>query len=68
MTKKALKYNEAIAEVEKIISEIEDNETDLDELASKLKRAAELLNFCKAKLRSTEEEIQKIIEDFQTDQ
>lgn len=64
MTKKTLKYSEAISEIEEIVAQIESNELDIDDLTEKLKRVSELLKFCKAKLRSTEEEVQKIMKDF----
>ncbi|HNV52598.1 MAG TPA: exodeoxyribonuclease VII small subunit [Tenuifilaceae bacterium] len=64
MTKKILKYSEAISEIEDIVAQIESNELDIDELTEKLKRVSELLKFCKAKLRNTEEEVQKIMKDF----
>lgn len=67
MTKKTLKYSEAIEEVEKIINQIESNELDIDELTEKIRRASELLKFCKQKLHFTEEEIQKIIDQMQKD-
>ncbi|MEW5845267.1 MAG: exodeoxyribonuclease VII small subunit [Bacteroidota bacterium] len=54
MTKKTLKYSEAIEEVERIISQIESNELDIDELIEKIRRASELLKFCKQKLHFTE--------------
>lgn len=64
MNKKPLKYSEAINEIEQIVEQIESNELDIDELTDKIKRVSELLKFCKAKLRSTEEEVQKIMNDF----
>ena len=64
MTKKPLKYSDAISEIEEIVAQIESNELDIDELTEKIKRVSELLKFCKAKLRSTEEEVQKIMKDF----
>ncbi len=64
MSKKTLKYSEAISEIEEIVAQIESNELDIDDLTDKLKRVSELLKFCKAKLRSTEEEVQKIMKDF----
>jgi len=67
MTKKTVKYSEAIEEVEKIINQIESNELDIDELTEKIRRASELLKFCKQKLHFTEEEIQKIIDEMQKD-
>ena len=67
MTKTPVKYSEAIEEVERIINQIESNELDIDELTEKIRRASELLKFCKQKLHFTEEEIQKIIDQMQKD-
>ncbi|NOU17887.1 MAG: exodeoxyribonuclease VII small subunit [Bacteroidales bacterium] len=64
MSKKQLTYSEAIAEIESIISKIENQELDIDELSANVKRVAELLNFCKLKLKNTEEEVQKILKEF----
>ncbi len=64
MTKKPLRYSDAISEIEEIVAQIESNELDIDELTEKIKRVSELLKFCKAKLRSTEVEVQKIMKDF----
>ena len=67
MTKKPQRYIDAINEIEQIITEIENNELDVYDLTEKIRRASELLKFCKTKLRATEEEIQKIISDFEED-
>ena len=64
MSKKQISYNEAVAEMELIISKIENQELDIDELSANVKRVAELLSFCKTKLKSTEEEVQKILREF----
>jgi exodeoxyribonuclease VII small subunit len=64
MAKKILSYAEAIAEIEEIVEKIENNELDVDELAQNVKKVAELVKLCKAKLRSTEEEVEKILKDF----
>lgn len=64
MSKKQLTYSEAITEIESIISKIENQELDIDELSANVKRVAELLNFCKLKLKNTEEEVQKILKEF----
>jgi exodeoxyribonuclease VII small subunit len=65
MAKKVLSYAEAIAEIEEIVEKIENNELDVDELAQNVKKVAELVKLCKAKLRSTEEEVEKILKDFE---
>lgn len=64
MSKKQLSYNEALIEIETIINKIENQELNIDELSENVKRVSELLNFCKLKLRKTEEEVQKIIKDL----
>ncbi len=61
MAKKQLDYNDALIEIEAIISKIENQELNIDELSINVKRVAELLNYCKLKLKNTEEEVQKII-------
>ena len=64
MTNKKITYSEAIAEIEEITEKIENNEFDVDLLAQNVKRIAELIKLCKAKLKSTEEEVEKILMDF----
>lgn len=58
-------YGEAIAEIEEILEKIESGELDVDELTDKVKRVASLLEICKKKLRTTEAEIQKVIEGLE---
>ncbi len=62
MAKKTFSYNEAIQEIEKILFEVENNETDIDQLSKKVKRVSYLLDACKNKLLKTENEIDKIID------
>lgn len=65
MAKKELSYNDAINEMEAIISKIENQELDIDDLSANVKRVAELLTFCKMKLKNTEDEVQKILKEFE---
>ncbi|MDD2278685.1 MAG: exodeoxyribonuclease VII small subunit [Bacteroidales bacterium] len=64
MAKKNITYAEAIAEIEEIVEKIESNELDIDNLAQDVKRVSELIKFCKAKLRATEQEVENILKDF----
>lgn len=57
-----LTYQKAYEELMEITREIESEEVSVDDLSKKVKRAAELLEICNAKLKSTEEEVQKIID------
>ena len=54
-------YEEAFRELAAIAKAIETEAVSVDELASKVKRAAELIDFCQARLRSTENEVNRII-------
>jgi exodeoxyribonuclease VII small subunit len=56
-----LTYEAAKSELTAISKEIESEEISVDQLASKVKRASELIEFCQAKLKNTEEEVNKVI-------
>ena len=64
MADKKIKFKEAIKELEDILQKIESGELDVDELSGKVKRASELIKVCQDKLRDTENEVDKIIEDM----
>ncbi len=57
---KKMTYDTAYAELNNILVSLQSEETGLDDLSEKLKRAAELSEFCKSKLRSIETDIEKI--------
>jgi len=62
--KKEIPYTKAIEELEEIVSSIENEEVNIDELSVKVKRAAELIKICKNKLHNTEEEVNNILKDI----
>lgn len=61
---KKMTYSEALEELEQIIQEIENKEIGIDDLSLKVKRASLLLKFCKEKLRTTEVDINAILEEM----
>ena len=61
MAKKEPTYRQSIEEIERILAKIESGETDIDDLAAEIKRAANLLQDCKEKLFKTEQEVEKVI-------
>ena len=65
MSKKESGYRQSIEEIEAILTKIESGETDIDDLAAEIKRAAKLLQDCKEKLFQTEQEVEKIMNDGQ---
>ena len=58
---KELKYEAAFAELQTIVSKMENDELDIDQMSDQLKRAQELIKLCKDKLTKTDEEIKKIL-------
>ncbi len=57
---KKMTYDSAYSELNAILTSLQTDDGGLDDLSEKLKRAAELSTFCKTKLRSIEEDIEKI--------
>ena len=63
-----INYTAAFEELQEIVSEIEQGEITVDELSEKVKRAALLIRICKAKLGTTEEDVNKILKDLDASQ
>lgn len=57
-------YEKAYTELQAIITAIETGDVSVDILAEKVKRAAELITFCKEKLTATEQDVQQILADL----
>ena len=60
MAKEKITYDKAYEELESILQSLESDESGIDLLANKVKRAYELITFCKEKLKLTEDELNKI--------
>lgn len=61
-----LTYEAAYKELAQIAKEIENETVSVDVLAQKVKRASELITFCQVKLKSTESEVNKIIQQMES--
>ena len=59
-----LSYTEAFDELQEIVTDMEDSKISIDELDSKIKRAAVLLKICKGKLYKTETNVKKILDEI----
>ena len=59
-----IKYSKAIAKLEEIITRIENEEIDVDELSDSVKEAISLIKICKEKIEKSEMEVKKIVEDL----
>ena len=66
MSKQKINYSDAINELEKILSDLENNqEINMDLIASKVKRSTELIQFCKEQLHELDVEVEKMMEKLQ---
>ena len=55
--KTVLTYEEAMAQLEQIVRQVEQNELGIDQLVEQLKKATELVAYCKEKLYNTDKDI-----------
>ncbi|MCG9879541.1 MAG: exodeoxyribonuclease VII small subunit [Bacteroidia bacterium] len=60
-----LSYEEAFSELQQIALEIEEESVSVDVLATKVKRASELITFCQNKLKATEKDVVNIIQKME---
>ena len=59
-----LSYSQALAELEKILGQLRADNSDIDTLAGRTRRAATLLAECRSRLTRTEEELNRILAEF----
>ncbi|MFH1505236.1 MAG: exodeoxyribonuclease VII small subunit [Candidatus Omnitrophota bacterium] len=65
MSKKVLKYSEAVDELNGILEGLEAESIDVDDVSLKVKKAVELIKFCRDKIEKTELEVRKIVKEFE---
>ena len=58
-----LNYDKAFAELNQILDDLQTDTISIDEIAKKSKRATELLDFCRKKLRTIENEVFENLSD-----
>ena len=63
VTKKKETYSVAMARLEKIVSQIDNNELEIDVLAEKIKEANGIIAFCSDKLTKADKEIEKLLSE-----
>ena len=56
-------YESALEELQQITQNLQEGRIGIDELAVQLQRAAELIRFCRDKLRSVEKDIEGLFEE-----
>lgn len=63
MKKEEFSYDKTMAEVETIVKRIESGECKIDELTEQIKKAAQLIELCRKKLQSIEDDVKETISD-----
>ncbi|MCF8246234.1 MAG: exodeoxyribonuclease VII small subunit [Saprospiraceae bacterium] len=60
--KSKLTYESALQELQEIVSNLQEAAISIVDLSERVTRAAELLKFCREKLRETEEKVQGLFD------
>ena len=60
-------YAEALAELEAILAELERSDVDVDVLAERVKRAVDLIGFCRARIGNARMQIEQVVADLGAD-
>lgn len=60
-----LGFGAAMEELEEILRRVEEEEIDIDALAAELRRATELLELCRGKIRKAEVEVTQIVQSLE---
>lgn len=58
-----LSYESAWAELQEIVAELQAETVSVDALSEKIARASLLSNFCRERLRTTEEQLEKLAKE-----
>ncbi len=67
MAKSKTGFSEAVLEVEDIITKLENDEIDIDDLSVEVKKAVKLIEQCRDKLEKTETEVRDFVTSLQQD-
>lgn len=66
--KKLDSYAASYDELQKILQALEEGDPDVDALSEKVKRAGELITFCRKRLHETEVQVQKVMSQFEQEE
>ncbi|MFT7475867.1 MAG: exodeoxyribonuclease VII small subunit [Verrucomicrobiales bacterium] len=60
-----LDYSSAVAELDEILAELEDESLNVDILADRVKRASLLITFCRTRITSAKTQVEQIVADLE---
>jgi exodeoxyribonuclease VII small subunit len=59
-----LSYGDALRELETILAELDRESIDVDRLADRVRRASELIQFCRSRLATARVDVERIVADL----
>ena len=59
-----LAYVDAVTELEAILTELEDDEVDIDVLGTRVRRAAALIRLCRDRVASARMEVEEVVAEL----
>ena len=60
-------YVDALAELERILDELDGDEVDVDVLGARVRRAAELLRVCRDRISSARFEVEQVVAELEAE-
>lgn len=60
-------YSAALAELEQILRELDGTDVDVDVLGDRVRRASELLRFCRDRIGKARFEVEQVVAELETD-
>ena len=63
--RRELDYSSAVAELDDILLELEDEALDVDVLAERVERASVLIRFCRSRITSARTQVEQIVADLE---
>jgi exodeoxyribonuclease VII small subunit len=60
-------YVDALAELERILDELDGDEVDVDVLGARVKRAAELLRLCRDRISGARFEVEQVVAELEAE-
>ena len=61
-----LSYRDALSELEDILAAIEEEQVDVDDLAVKVRRSAELIRLCRERITAATVAVEAIVEEMES--
>lgn len=59
-------YADAVAELDEILDELDDEAIDIDVLSERVERAAQLISICRSRISAANSRVASIVESLQT--